>query len=242
MATGVKGGTGGSFASTFAIGQIVTDQLLADYNVTLNDLWQYKRGLYGGDFVLSDEFCGSAVDTGIWDTVGAGTTTAEGSGSAGFGVAQLAATAGNPNPQLRTRNLLVSTLKFHWSTLVRVPTINSGASIAFSLFDGATSFGGFFSSNAVFSGRWYTNNAGGADTDTGTSPSTTSFQLLEVVHDGATMKWYINGTLIRSLAYSGNVGFVKANIQVARSSADCTMEVDFYKLLVRRGLTGADGP
>lgn len=43
MATGVAGGTGGTFPTTVAHGAVQTDQRFADYNVTLNSLWNLQE-------------------------------------------------------------------------------------------------------------------------------------------------------------------------------------------------------
>ena len=183
--------------------------------------------LVGSGFYMYDDFMGSAIDTGRWNTISAGATVGDDSSSDGFGALILTATVGNTGPSALTNGAAVATREFYYSARVRTPTYNpTGGFLLFGAIGGVTTY---FKTHS--GGNWFAEAA--AAHDSGVAASST-YQFLEIYRRSGTLYFAIDGTVVYSEANSSDLGVQSLGAEASYVSANNTLKVDAMKFWIGR--------
>ncbi len=193
------------------------------------DLW---KNVNGSRFDLYDDFCGSAISTSNWKTTHAGVTVVDsGTDNKAMGSLQLAATAGNTTPYVYSSDVLIGTRAFRAMWLMRYATLTTGDIDVGLLINAGTNRLQFDTTNGGNWAAWY--GAGPTIQTLGVAPST-SYQRLELIYDGTTAYWYIDGVLKYSVAFA-TISTDTATLFVAATySANVTAYCDAVKWRIDR--------
>lgn len=198
-----------------------------------NDAYLKRRLLVGREFLFDDDFLGDTLNRSKWlaaSVSGTGAVSVVGAATdaAGMGALQLA--PGTGTATVNTQTFLLTGRKFRLAALMRYSAFTTG--------DYGIGVYWLAAGNRL---QFITQNAGNWQAWYGTTPTTqtlavapsTSYQLLELVYDGTTAYWYIDGVLKYSVAFALGTA-AQAYISVGSSGSACTAFCDVVKFWADR--------
>jgi hypothetical protein len=198
-----------------------------------NDAYLKRRLLVGREFLFDDDFLGDTLNRSKWlaaSVSGTGAVSVVGAATdaAGMGALQLA--PGTGTATVSTQTFLLTGRKFRLAALMRYSAFTTG--------DYGIGVYWLAAGNRL---QFITQNAGNWQAWYGTTPTTqtlgvapsTSYQLLELVYDGTTAYWYIDGVLKHSVAFTLGTA-AQAYISVGASGTACTAFCDVVKFWTDR--------
>lgn len=210
----------------------VTQIPAGDMNQLQDDDVLLSSAQLGSALLVVDDFTGSALSTGIWNSPTG--SLVDDTASGGCGTVQLSDSGGGAQA-FSTNNLKIGTSDFRLAARIRVVSMG-GASSLITLQMQYSSAAGALQFFARGGGtNWQAVVDGGADHDTGVAFGTT-YQKLEIRRVSGVVTFYIDGTSVYSTtpapqSIDGLVGCYAIRV----TSGTTTARIDYVKL---RAVTG----